>query len=74
MQHHHVEWSWDDDIDPESLEADTLVEAGRGAGTGNGEFVRNLKLGDMITVWGRARFPAWTNNIQRVEVKVYWAF
>ncbi|KAI0883886.1 uncharacterized protein GGS22DRAFT_27057 [Annulohypoxylon maeteangense] len=74
FQNHHVEWSWDDDVDPDSLAARTLGEAGRGRGTGNGEFLRNLKLGDMITVWGRARFPGWTNNIQRVEVKVYWAF
>ncbi|KAI2462920.1 hypothetical protein F4781DRAFT_418359 [Annulohypoxylon bovei var. microspora] len=74
FQHHHVEWSWDDDVDPESAAAETLDEAGRGTGTGNGEFLKNLKFGDMITVWGRARFPGWSNNIQRVEVKVYWAF
>lgn len=75
FQTYHVEWSWDDDIDPESpLATQSLKEAGRGTGTGNGEFLRTLKLGDMITVWGHARFPGWTNNIQRVEVKVYWAF
>ncbi|KAI1460149.1 hypothetical protein F4805DRAFT_418303 [Annulohypoxylon moriforme] len=74
FQNHHVEWSWDDDVDPNSLASQTLGEAGRGTGTGNGAFLRNLKLGDMITIWGRARFPGWTNNIQRVEVKVYWAF
>ncbi|KAI2611832.1 hypothetical protein GGR54DRAFT_616928 [Hypoxylon sp. NC1633] len=74
MQNHHVEWYWNDDIDPKSLEAETLSEMGRGTATANGEFVRNLKLGDMITVWGRARFPGWKNHIQRVQVKVYWAF
>ncbi|KAI0172556.1 hypothetical protein GGR52DRAFT_545153 [Hypoxylon sp. FL1284] len=75
-QHHHVEWSWDDDIDPDGADSSAVQEledAGRGVGTGNGEFVKNLKYGDMITVWGRARFPGWSNNIQKVEVKVYWA-
>ncbi|KAI1760298.1 hypothetical protein GGR53DRAFT_510449 [Hypoxylon sp. FL1150] len=76
-QHHHVEWSWDDKVDPtntDSPAARELDSAGRGIGTGNGEFVRNLKYGDMITVWARARFGGWANNIQKVEVKVYWAF
>lgn len=75
--HHHVEWSWDDNVDPSETDSPAVRElenAGRGMGTGNGEFVRNLKYGDMITVWGRARFLGWSNNIQRVEVKVYWAF
>ncbi|OTB07421.1 hypothetical protein M426DRAFT_318108 [Hypoxylon sp. CI-4A] len=74
FQTHHIEWSWDDDIDPTSLEAQGLDESGRGTATGNGEFVRNLKWGDMITVWGRARFPGWSNRVKKVEVKVYWAF
>ncbi|KAI0835494.1 hypothetical protein F5Y06DRAFT_276447 [Hypoxylon sp. FL0890] len=74
FQHHHVEWSWDDDVGPNSLAAETLDEMGRGTGTGNGEFVRNLRYGDMITVWARSRFPAWSNNVQRCEIKVYWAF
>ncbi|RYP40585.1 hypothetical protein DL767_001585 [Monosporascus sp. MG133] len=73
FQHHHVEWKATDDIDPQSTAAEQLESAGRGRATGNGEFVRNLKLGDIITVWGRARFGRWSNNIERVEVKVYWA-
>ncbi|KAI8958148.1 hypothetical protein F5Y11DRAFT_351843 [Daldinia sp. FL1419] len=72
LQHHHVEWSWDDNIDPESAEAGRLNEIGRGSGTGTGEFVRNLKFGDMVTVWGHARFPGWENKVKKVEVKVYW--
>ncbi|KAI1408241.1 hypothetical protein F5Y13DRAFT_172908 [Hypoxylon sp. FL1857] len=74
FQHHHVEWSWEDDVDPESLAAETSEENGRGTGTGNGEFVKNLRYGDIITVWGRSRFPGWSNNVQRCEIKVYWAF
>ncbi|KAI1463612.1 uncharacterized protein F4812DRAFT_445810 [Daldinia caldariorum] len=72
MQHHRVEWYYNDSINPESAEAKSLDEIGRGPGTGNGEFVRNLKLGDMITVWGHARFPGWMNSVKKVEVKVYW--
>ncbi|KAK7751152.1 hypothetical protein SLS62_006982 [Diatrype stigma] len=72
-EHHRVEWRATDDIDPESAAAAELVAAGRGSATGDGAFVRALKLGDMITVWGRARFPGWSNNVEKVEVRVYWA-
>ncbi|KAI1324916.1 hypothetical protein F5Y16DRAFT_379622 [Xylariaceae sp. FL0255] len=71
--HHHIEWSWKDDIAPESSASEELKDVGRGTGTGDGSFIRNLKLGDMVTVWGRARFPGWRNNVQSVEVRVYWA-
>jgi hypothetical protein len=72
-RHHHVEWRCTDDVDPESDEADALEAAGRGRATGNGEFVRNMKLGDVVTVWGRARFGGWQNQVYKVEIKVYWA-
>ncbi|EFQ32762.1 uncharacterized protein GLRG_07906 [Colletotrichum graminicola M1.001] len=70
---HEVVWSWSDDIHPDSPEADQLVEMGRGRGTGTGKFVRSLKLGDVITVWGKARFGGWANHIQSVKVEIYWA-
>ncbi|CAJ2504378.1 Uu.00g117720.m01.CDS01 [Anthostomella pinea] len=72
-QQHHIEWSWTDDIDPESTAGEDLEKKGRGSATGNGDSVRSLKVGDMITVWGRARFMGWSNNIEKVEVQVYWA-
>ncbi|KAI1434821.1 hypothetical protein GGR50DRAFT_377946 [Xylaria sp. CBS 124048] len=72
-QRHHVEWSWTDNIDAESSAGEELDENGRGAGTGDGSFVRNLKVGDMITVWARARFPGWVNKVKEVHVRVYWA-
>jgi len=50
-----------------------LEEQGRGRGTGNGEFVRDLRLGDVVTVWGMARFGAWVNNVEAVKIDVYWA-
>ncbi|KAI0124688.1 hypothetical protein BJ170DRAFT_634669 [Xylariales sp. AK1849] len=72
-QHHHVEWKWTDDVDPESSRADELDAIGRGRATGSGVFIRNMKLGDVVTVWGRARFGGWQNHVEKVEVKVYWA-
>ncbi|KAK9420897.1 hypothetical protein SUNI508_00988 [Seiridium unicorne] len=71
-QDHVVEWRYTDDIDPELSAADELEATGRGRATGNGEFVRNMKLGDVVTVWGRARFGGWQNHIKKVELKVYW--
>ncbi|KAK3940603.1 hypothetical protein QBC46DRAFT_123688 [Diplogelasinospora grovesii] len=65
-----VVWHYTDALSPNSEE---LRRIGRGRDTGTGEFVRNLKLGDIVTVWAMARFPAWANYIFRVRVEVYWA-
>ncbi|KAK8132681.1 hypothetical protein PG999_000854 [Apiospora kogelbergensis] len=73
MLQHQVVWRWNDDIDPNSSDAEDLEKNGRGKATGNGNFVRSIKLGDIITVWGRSRFPGWENRVEKVEVKVYWA-
>ncbi|CAI4211400.1 unnamed protein product [Parascedosporium putredinis] len=54
-------------------EAEDLTLFGRGAGTGDGNFVRNLEVGDVITVWAKSRFPGWVNNVYSVKVSVYWA-
>lgn len=70
---HIVTWSFDDRIDPESLEANELQAKGRGPGTGSGELVRSLEVGDVITVWGKARFPGWVNVIEEISIDVYWA-
>lgn len=72
---YRVEWSWTDDIDPSGNDPrlKQLVRAGRGSRTGDGEFVRSLTLGDVVTVWGRSRFPAWANTVERVRIDVYWA-
>lgn len=72
-EHYHVEWLWTDDIDPESSAGQELDACGRGSATGDGRFLRELKVGDMLTVWGRARFPGWTNYVREVQVRVYWA-
>jgi hypothetical protein len=73
FQDHVIEWRATDNIHEESPEADALEEQGRGRATLDGEFVRNLKIGDAITVWGKARFGGWSNIITDVNVDVYWA-
>lgn len=68
-----IVWRWDDDIDAESDDAEELQKAGRGKATGNGEFVRSLEVGDVVTLWARARFPGWSITVIDVEVDMFWA-
>ena len=63
---HTVVWSWNDCVDP--LSSEGLSELGRGPETGNGDFVRDLTLGDVVTVWAKARFAGWTNHIDSVKL------
>lgn len=73
-QYNVVTWSWGDNVDPESNKAKELVrDLGRGMATATGEFVRGLKIGDVVSVWGKARFPGWVNNVEKVRIDVYWA-
>ncbi|PHH66628.1 hypothetical protein CDD81_6465 [Ophiocordyceps australis] len=71
-QEHVVEWSWRDKTDQDSAAARQLDEQGRGRATGDGTFVRELRLGDVVTVWGKARFPGWDNYAELVRIDVYW--
>lgn len=50
-----------------------LAEEGRGRRTGDGRFVRSLQLGDVVTVWAKARFPHWANHVRKITVDVYFA-
>lgn len=68
---HRIVWSWNDDANP--LTAEQLTEVGRGEETGTGAFVRDLKLGDVVTVWAKSRFGAWANHVESVKLDVYWA-
>ncbi|KAK4236019.1 hypothetical protein C8A03DRAFT_17285 [Achaetomium macrosporum] len=72
---HRIIWSYTDDVDPErDVEAAArLNEQGRGSATGNGRFVRELKLGDVVTVWAKARFRGWANHVESVKLDVYYA-
>lgn len=70
---HKVVWAWDDNLGPNIKTTEELRLMGRGQATGNGSFVRNLKLGDVVTVWAKARFGGWANHVQDVRMDVYWA-
>lgn len=73
-QDHVVTWSWTDDIQPDTEAAENLQrDEGRGKETGDGWFVRDLKLGDVITVWAKARFGGWANHVEKAQIDVYWA-
>jgi len=73
VKEHIITWASDDSTDPNSPEGARLERAGRGRCTGNGDFVRNLEVGDIITVWARARFPGWRNVVREVKIDLYWA-
>lgn len=68
-----IEWRYDDDVNPESSDANALLAQGRGPASKTGEYVRGLKLGDAVTVWGKARFPMWVNTVEEVKIEVFWA-
>jgi hypothetical protein len=70
---YQITWSCDDNVVPDSLEAAALETQGRGRDSANGEFVRNLKVGDVVTIWAKARFPQWLNVVENVNMDVYWA-
>ncbi|KAK5656386.1 hypothetical protein OQA88_4767 [Cercophora sp. LCS_1] len=74
MKEHRIEWRYNDSVDEvRTVEgAMALSTQGRGTGTGDGSFVRGLRLGDVITVWAKARFPGWVNYVESVNVDVYW--
>jgi hypothetical protein len=67
-QEKEIVWTWTDDWDESSLD-----EEGRGNRTGDGAFIRSLKLGDVVSIWGKARFNGWVNHVQKVKVDLYWA-
>lgn len=72
-QDHVVAWSYDDGVKAESDASTELDQQGRGRATGDGSFVRSLRVGDVVTVWAKARFPGWVNHIESVKMEVYWA-
>lgn len=73
VKRHVITWDYMDCIKPDSMEATFLEENGRGRETGSGELVRNLAVGDVVTLWGKARFFGWINNIEEVKMEVFWA-
>lgn len=73
IKEHTVVWSASDDVAPDSIDARDLEDKGRGSMTGDGSFVRGLEVGDVLTVWGKARFPGWANHVDYLKMEVYWA-
>lgn len=72
-QDNKIEWRYEDAVDAKSAEGQSLKDIGRGPATLNGEYVRSLKPGDVITLWAKARFPGWVNVVELASIKVYWA-
>jgi hypothetical protein len=70
---HIITWCCTDNTDPDSVDGKMLDEQGRGRETANGEYVRNLKVGDVVTVWAKARYGGWVNTVEEVKIDVYWA-
>jgi hypothetical protein len=73
FKEHKIVWSCTDNVDPDSLDGKELDSQGRGRATATGEYVRNMKVGDVVTVWGKARFPGWANFVETVKIDIYWA-
>lgn len=72
LTEHQIIWSCTDSTDPDSVDGKTLDDEGRGRATGNGDYVRNLKVGDVVTVWGKSRYGGWNNNVAEVKIDMYW--
>ncbi|KAJ5747268.1 uncharacterized protein N7511_008964 [Penicillium nucicola] len=74
MQHVEIVWDTQDAILPESTEADYIErDLGRGRLTLDGRGVRELEVGDSLALWARARFPGWSNHVEKAAVRVFWA-
>ncbi|MCJ1313629.1 hypothetical protein MMC25_007308 [Agyrium rufum] len=72
---HRVVWDWKDDGLPGNREAAAakLTAIGRGEKTGDGKFVRSMKVGDCVAVWAWAIVDDWANHVERVDLEVYFA-
>ena len=70
---HRVVWDWRDDIESDSPAADELRKIGRGKFSGDGKFVRALKLGDCVELWAKARYPGWANHVESAQVEILFA-
>jgi hypothetical protein len=73
MTHHIVTWTDLDDVEEGSPEAFAAEKRGQGWKSYDGSFVRDLQVGDCITLWMRARFPGWTNDAVKAKITVFWA-
>lgn len=73
-QQYTITWHHLDAIEPGTPEAEEIErERGQGRATLDGRRVREMGLGDSISVVGRARFGGWANHVERLSVRVFWA-
>ncbi|KAL1986914.1 hypothetical protein VTN96DRAFT_5331 [Rasamsonia emersonii] len=73
-QDYCIVWHYKDRIDPESSEAERIEdEQGRGRATLDGRAVREMRVGDAVSLWARARFWGWSNHVEKMSVRVFWA-
>lgn len=73
-QNFRITWHYLDSIPPDSPEAEEIERSqGRGRATLDGRAVRNMQVGDSVSVWARARFAGWANHVERLSVRVFWA-
>jgi hypothetical protein len=72
VKEHVITWTSEDGINSDPSGGGLQEREGRGKLTGNGDFVRNLKVGDIITVWARCRFRGRTSEVKEVKIDVYW--
>lgn len=71
---YHIVWHYLDEVAADSPEAEKIErETGRGRATLDGSAVRNMKVGDEVSVWLRARFAGWRNHVDKMSVRVFWA-
>lgn len=71
---YHIVWHYLDELAADSPEAEQIErETGRGRATLDGSAVRNMKVGDEVSVWLRARFAGWRNHVDSMSVRVFWA-
>ncbi|RPB23896.1 hypothetical protein L211DRAFT_838353 [Terfezia boudieri ATCC MYA-4762] len=70
---HVITWSFDDNVNPDSSDGDELEQQGRGRESMTGNFVRSLKLGDVVTVWANSSYMGWMNIVDEVKMDIYWA-
>ncbi|KAG2157216.1 hypothetical protein DEU56DRAFT_9150 [Suillus clintonianus] len=71
--HHTITWTDLDNVEEGSSDAIAAENRGQGWKSYDGSFVRDLQVGDCITLWMRARFPGWMNNAVKAKITVFWA-
>jgi len=71
---YNITWHYLDDIQPDSAEGRRIeAEEWRGRATLDGRVVREMRVGDSLALWARARQPNSINYVKKASVKIFWA-